>query len=279
MITSEMSIQKFKDDYGFRLAPETVDLYQKAVGQLLTYCEKSLDQITRRDIRNWMIHLERNDYAPTTIRTKLFGVKLFFQYCLEEEILSHNPLNSLPLPEVEESLPRYLQSNQLTQLRQLVKGRVQEIALIELLYATGVRIRELSSMKKEDINWSERIIHIPSGKRKKARIVLFTRECAEHLQAYLQNRQDDLPFVFVNTTGTGPVCHRTVQKKFKMYTKQLGSRLTPHTLRHTFAAHLAIKGMPLACIQVLLGHDSPHQTHLYARLYNHARKQMYDEFM
>jgi len=83
----------------------------------------------------------------------------------------------------------------------------------------------------------------------------------------------------VNTTGKGPICPRTVQKKLEQYGEQLEVKLTPHTLRHTFAAHLAKKGMPLSCIQVLLGHEEPQYTQLYARLYDHARKEIYDEFM
>jgi site-specific recombinase XerD len=134
-------------------------------------------------------------------------------------------------------------------------------------------------MKKEDIIWLERLIHIPKGKRKKARIVLFTKSCEEYLKAYLESRCDDLPFVFLNRYGTRPLGIRAIQKKFKAYQYHLGIPMTPHTLRHTFAAHLAIKGMPLECIQTLLGHIDPHQTHLYARLYSEARKLMYDEWM
>ncbi len=212
MITSEACIEKFKRDYSFRLAVGTVDMYQHAVGQLLAYCEKPFDEINTRDIRSWMHHLYTNGNKPATVKKKLFGVKLFYRYCQEEELMTHNPVSSVTFPEVEQMLPRYLHMDQLTRLRKLVEGREQERAVIELLYATGVRIRELAAMKKEDIDWSERTIHIPNGKRKKGRIVLFTRICAEHLKAYLQKRDDDLPFVFVNTTATGPVCVRTIQK-------------------------------------------------------------------
>ncbi|WP_413789613.1 tyrosine-type recombinase/integrase [Metabacillus rhizosphaerae] len=110
-------------------------------------------------------------------------------------------------------------------------------------------------------------------------MVLFTRSCGEYLKKYLEERDDILPFVFINPSATGPACIRTIQDRFNRYKKDLGIHLSPHTLRHTFAAHLAIKGMPLAFIQDLLGHDSPHQKQLYARLYSHARKEMYDEWM
>ncbi|CAM3789231.1 hypothetical protein GCM10009865_49170 [Aeromicrobium ponti] len=101
-------------------------------------------------------------------------------------------------------------------------------------------------------------------KRKKDRVVLFERECAEHLKAYLDTREDTIPFVFVNFKSTGQMFPRTIQLEFDCYTKRLGVHISTHTLRHTFAAHLARKGMPFACIQVLLWHNGQHQTQLYA---------------
>ncbi|MEY9971302.1 site-specific recombinase XerD [Lysinibacillus sp. RC46] len=168
---------------------------------------------------------------------------------------------------------------QVTRLRELAKDAQYYRVVVEILYTTGIRISELSAMKKEDINWSERSIVITKGKRKKSRIVLFTRECGEQLSRYLKGREDDMPNVFVNTTGKGPICHRTVQKKLAEYGDQLGMKITPHTLRHTFASHLAMKGMLLSCIEVLLGHEEMQHTQLYARLYDHARKETYDQFM
>ncbi|TXC79032.1 tyrosine-type recombinase/integrase [Metabacillus litoralis] len=279
VITSENCIQKFKEDFMFRLDPKTIDLYQRAIKQLLQYCEKPFEDIISRDIRNWLLHLNEKGYKPITVNAKLFGLKLFYQYCVEEKFVSNNPLNSIIFPDIEDKLPRYLEIGQLLQLRKYVEGKLQERAIVEVLYATGVRIGELAEIKKEDIDWSERIIYIRKGKRKKERIVLFTRLCEEHLKSYLHNRSDNLPFLFVNKSGTRKVCIRTIQGDFSNYRQQLHIEITPHTLRHTFAAHLAIKGMPIECVQVLLGHEKPNQTHLYARLYHQARKEKYDEWM
>ncbi|WML56495.1 tyrosine-type recombinase/integrase [Neobacillus sp. PS2-9] len=279
MITTEICLKRFKDDYSFRLEESTVKQYILAVEQLITYCDKPFTKINSKEIRRWMFSLELKEYKAGSLKTKLAGVKLFFKYCIEEGLLTKDPVKNIPFPEVEDKLPSYLQSDELIQLRELVKGQIEERAVIEVLYSTGVRLMELVEIKKEDINWHERIITIPKGKRKKERIVLFTRECAEHLKAYLDVREDTLPFVFVNTTSTGSMCPRTVQLNFQTYTKKLGIHMSPHTLRHTFAAHLAKKGMPLECIQVLLGHNGPHQTQLYARLYHQARKEIYDQWM
>jgi len=279
LLTHETCRQQFMDEFAFRLEDKTLDLHQKAVEQLLDYCGKLFNEITPKDIRKWVLYLETEGYKPVTIKTRLAGVKLFYRYCVEEQSIKESPAASVPFPFVEDSLPKYLEIEQLEQLRKLVEGKVRDRAIIELLYATGIRISELVQMKKEDIDWSERIIHIPRGKRKKGRIVLFTRNCGQYLQKYLDQRSDDLPYLFINNKRTNSICKRFIQYKFNDYKKELGFHVTPHTLRHTFAAHLAMKGMPLECIQVLLGHDTPHQTQVYARLYSHFRKQMYDQLM
>lgn len=205
-----------------------------------------------------------------------------FLYCFEEGILSTNPAAEIPLPLTDETKPSYLTISDLSKLKILVNGRtLDERAIIEVLYATGMRISELSNMRKEDIKWNERMIHIPKGKGKRGRIVLFTKECEVHLKAYLDTRRDDIPYVFVSPKNrVRPFRIKCVGQRFKeIYSKQLGFRVTPHSSRHTFAAHLAQRGMPPIYIQYLLGHEDPQQTRYYARLYNNARKDMYDEFM
>jgi site-specific recombinase XerD len=209
----------------------------------------------------------------------LCGLKTFFSYCEEEGFIMLNPAKEVPYPYREDNIPWYLTTEQLAQLREHVEGSPREGALIEVLYATGVRISELAAMRKTDINWSERYIVIPSGKGKKGRIVIFSQKCADVLQTYLNKRTDKLPYVFTNTKGVNSIGISANKNMFHSFSKQLGFRVTNHILRHTFAAHLAQKGMPLEYIQVLLGHDNIQNTKIYARLYDVARKEMYDEWM
>lgn len=278
-MTIEECLQHFGNEFRNRLSSDTIYIYQTAVEQMVMYCDKPFDQLKARDIRSWMDNLGENSYKNTTIKNKLAGLKLFFGYCVEEKLITQNPALSIPFPAVDEPDPHYLQEEHLNQLRLLVESNSEERAIVELLYCTGMRISEMVNIKKEDINWSERYIEIPKAKRKKARIVLFTRACAEYLRVHLQGQNEAVPYVFVNKKGIAPMGMRNLQYKFNAYAKKLGTQLTPHTLRHTFAANLAMKGMPLECIQDLLGHDSGHQTQVYSRLYNKARKQMYDQWM
>lgn len=279
MKTLDECIKQFIDDYSFKLEKSTLKASETSIRQLVNFCDKPYYELSTRDIRSWLMHLKEKGYMPGSILTKLLALRLFYRYCIEEVLMNYNPVETIPIPKREDKLPHYLTMHQLVQLRMLCDRSVKQRAVIEMFYATGVRIRELTSMKLEDISWSDRIIQIPNGKGKKERIVLFTKECAEHLNTYLKDRDDDLPYVFLNCLKNGPIHRRTIQKWFRIYREKLGIFMTPHTLRHTFAAHLAIKGMPIECIQVLLGHDNPHDTHLYARLHQQAQKQMYDVWM
>lgn len=240
------------------------------------------DEVTKKDIRKWLIYFStEKGLKPSSINKKIATLKLFYNFCVEEEIILQNPTQEIKYVYKEDKLPRYLSREQLTQLRSLLEGRVEERAILEVLYATGVRISELTAMKKTDINWTERYIVIPEGKWKTGRIVLFTTECAEHSKAYLDSRTDNLAVVFavLNTEGSLENNCNVIEGWFRYYSKQLGFKVTPHTMRHTCAAHMAQRGMPLECIQAILGHDKMQTTRVYSKLFDHARKEIYNELM
>ena len=272
-------LENFIADVQFRYSTSTLDNYQRYVNQFFNYCNKPLDEIRKRDIRNWLIHNSEKGYQPATICLGLCSLKTFFTYCLEEELILQNPAEEIDFPKRDEVIPKYLTVEQLTLLRGHVEGQVRARAVIETLYATGIRISELAAMRIEDINWSERSILITNGKGKKERMVLFTRVCGEHLKFYLDKRTDTLPFVFPNSKGTKSFSFWYNKNMFLDFSEQLGFKVTSHILRHTFAAHLAQKGMPLNSIQVLLGHTDIQNTQIYARLYDLARKEIYDDLM
>ncbi len=279
MMKTETVLLDFTNAYSSRLTAETIALYKSAIQSMLNHCNEAYTNVTKKDIRSWMKEMDSRGIRPTTIYTKLAALKTFYRYCLEDGLVEKDPTETIPLPARSEKMPYYLEIEQLTKLRSLLDHRPEERAIMEVLYATGIRVRELAAIKKEDINWTERMIHVRNGKGKKDRIVLFTKVCAESMQRYLNGRTDDVPYLFVNRNKNGPVVVRTIQLRFEKYREQLGFHISPHTLRHTFAAQLARKGMSLSGIQQLLGHVSLQQSQLYARLYSHARKEIYDEIM
>ncbi|OXS76979.1 hypothetical protein B1B04_00840 [Lysinibacillus sp. KCTC 33748] len=278
----EVCIKHFVLDYKFRMSPGTLKAYQIAIKQLINHSEKTVEEITASDIRKWFEYLlTQKGYQQSTINRKISALKLFFNYCLEEGLVSQDPTKNIKYVYVKEKPPRYLLKEQLTQLRVFLEGRTQERAIMEVLYSTGARISELFDMEKKDVNWTERSIIIPEGKGEIGRIVLFTLECAEHLKAYLDSRTDNSPalFVVLNSDGTSTNDVNILEEWFRYYSKRLGFKVTPHILRHTLAAHLAQKGMPIEGIQTLLGHERYQTTRVYTKLFDHARKEMYDDLM
>ncbi|WP_256816034.1 tyrosine-type recombinase/integrase [Cytobacillus sp. Bac17] len=257
-MNSETCRKQFALDNLAWLDLKTVKNYNLAVKQLFEHTGKPIEEISKQDISSWIASLEEKECKPLTIRGKLQGVKMFFKYCLKEGFVSADPASAIRLQPVKETPPSYLTKEEISQLRQLVDARLPvERAIVEVLFATGMRISELLSIKKEDINWSERTISIPQGKRREGRVVLFTQTCESHLKAYLESRTDDSPYVIVNSGHKiGPMNIRFIGALFKAYSKKLGFRVTPNILRYTFAASLAQKGVPIESIQYLLGHKN-----------------------
>ncbi|WP_157796560.1 tyrosine-type recombinase/integrase [Bacillus sp. FJAT-45037] len=272
-------MEKFRAEYRFHLAENSMKEYLATVRLMVERVGVPLEQIHGKEIRTWMRLLEEDGYQLSSIRRFLFQLNLFFQFCVEIGVVTQHPLRSIRFPGEKISIPYYLRPSQMNQLRKHVQGNPQERAVVELLYATGARLAELVAMNREDIQWSERTIHIPSGKGQRGRMVLFTRQCEEYLKAYLSLRRDDLPCVIANPRQRARISRRTIQSWFSRYKEELGFHMSPHVMRHTLAAHLAMKGMPIAGIKEILGHDNIRHTQLYARLYSEARKEQYDEWM
>jgi integrase/recombinase XerC len=269
--------QSFFNDQQARFSPETIRSYKIALSQFFSFCPKKVNEVKAKDIRDWLAMMAEKGLKPRSIQMKLSALKSFYQYLMEENKLKKSPTLKVRTPQKEDSLPYYLDKRQLVLLQELTKDKPRERVIVETLYATGVRISELLSIQIEDVKWDSRQIWIRKGKGNKERFVLFSHDCAERLKAYLQQRSFNNPYLFSNQRG-GPLSRCLVEMQFRQYTKTLGFRVTPHTMRHTFAAHLAEKGMDFSYIQELLGHANINSTRIYTRLMNYARKKQYDRY-
>ncbi|MFJ5563686.1 site-specific tyrosine recombinase/integron integrase [Lysinibacillus xylanilyticus] len=270
-------LQAFYDDNCNQFSSETIRSYKISLSQFFSESKKNYDEIKAKDIRIWLATLSEKGLKIRSIQLKLTALKSFYQYCIEENKINHNPTKKVKTPKSEDSLPYYLNKRQLALLQELTKDNLRERAIVEVLYATGVRISELLNIKLEDIKWDTRQIWIRKGKGSKERFVLFSHECAVRLKSYLNVRYENSDFLFSSPRGQHISCD-LVQLLFRKYTNELGFKVTPHTLRHTFAAHLAEKGMEFIYIQDLLGHANINSTRIYTRLMSHARKKQYDQF-
>lgn len=267
--------QSFFDDHKVRFSPETNRSYKIALKQFFSFCEKNYDEVKATDVRAWLASMEEQGLRPRTIHLKLSAIKSFYRYCMEEKKTKKNPTLTVHTPKKDDSLPYYLNKRQVALLQELTKEDLRDRAIIETLYTTGVRVSELLQIKIENIKWETRQIWIQKGKGNKERFVLFTHDCGERLKAYLEQRKQTSVYLFPNNRG-GHLSRVFVEKKFQRFSEILGFRVVPHTMRHTFAAHLAEKNMPQSYIQELLGHVNINSTRIYTRLMEHARKKKYD---
>ncbi|WP_339250840.1 site-specific tyrosine recombinase/integron integrase [Sporosarcina sp. FSL W8-0480] len=270
-------IEEFFNEHHARFSPETTRSYRISLQQFFTFRSKPYDEIKTTDIRAWLASMEDEGLKPKSINLKLTALKSFYRYCMEEDKLKKNPTFTVKSPKLDDSLPYYLNRRQLTLLQELTRPDPKERAMVEALYATGCRISELLNIKLSDVKWDTCQIWIREGKGNKERFVLFTYECAVRLKTYLATRKIVSDYLFCNEKGER-LDQDGVQKNFRDYSKTLGFKVTPHTMRHTFAAHLAEKKMPPSQIQDLLGHVNFNSTRIYTRLMNDARKKMYDQY-
>lgn len=270
-------IEAFFNDNHARFSEATVKSYRLSLNQYLSFCNKPYDEIKAIEVRKWMASMEEKGLKPKSVQLKLTAVKSFYRYCMEENRLKKNPIATVKTPKKDDSLPYYLNRRQVTLLQELTRPHIKERAMVETLYATGVRISELLNIKLADIKWETRQIWIRKGKGNAERFVLFTHECAVRLQVYLKERNIVSDYLFCDKKGEqldqGPI-----QKDFRDYTVALGFKVSPHTMRHTFAAHLAERNMQQSYIQELLGHVNINSTRIYTRLMEHARKKKYDQY-
>lgn len=269
--------ESFISDHQSRFSPETIRSYRISLTQFFSFCGKRFDEVKSTDIRSWISSMEEKGLKPRSIHLKLSALKTFYQYCMEENQIKKNPTLTVHTPKKGDSLPYYLSKRQLALLQEHTKGNLRDRAMVETLYSTGVRVSELLNIKLEDIKWETRQIWIRKGKGNKERFVLFTHECAERLKTYLSDRRLESVYLFCNQRGKR-LSRVFVEKKFQGYSEALGFKVVPHTMRHTFAAHLAEKGMDFCYIQELLGHANINSTRIYTRLMNHARKKQYDRY-
>jgi integrase/recombinase XerC len=274
---NENVIQAFFQDYQSRFSAETVRCYKIALTQFFAFCAKKYDEVESTDIREWIGSLNEKGLKPRSVHLKLSAVKSFYHYGMEEYLVKKNPTLKIKKPKIDDSLPYYLSQHQVALLQELTRLDVRDRAMVEALYTTGVRVSELLQIKLEDIKWDTRQIWIRKGKGNKERFVLFSYECTERLRTYLNLRKEVSEYLFASNRG-GHLSRVFVENRFQLFSEKLGFKVVPHTMRHTFAAHLAEKGMNFSYIQDLLGHVNINSTRIYTRLMNHARKQKYDQY-
>jgi integrase/recombinase XerD len=215
-------------------------------------------------------------------------LRSFFHYLAAEGKVESSPITAVPFPKQWKLLPKYISIKQVTDLLELPDSGTtfgkRDKAILELMYATGLRISEVSGLRIENLYTEEYFLRV-MGKGNKERLVPFGKAARSALDEYLERGRNALlgnnknDFVFLNRNGK-QLSRQGLWKIIKGYAKKLGisSILTPHTLRHSFATHLVEKGADLRSVQMMLGHASISTTEIYTHVSRERVKRVYDRF-
>ena len=264
-----------------RAAANTQIAYAADLNDFAAWCStkgvESWQDVGRNTLRAWLGWMHREGYAPSSIARKLSAVRALFRFLELRRELPQNPLTLVKAPKQVGYLPTVLTVEEvellLSQPDLDTPTGVRDLALLEVLYATGVRISELLGMKLGDIDW-EKNSALVSGKGNKQRIVLLGERAMTCLEMYihdarpmLTNGRESEKALFISRLGL-PLSQRMVHVALARYLSEAGleKRVTPHTLRHTFATHLLEGGADLRVVQELLGHANLATTQIYTHI-------------
>ncbi len=268
----------------------TVEAYQTDLSQFFGFAAqelgKCLEQITVGEVdlyivRSFFGQLTSQGLARKSIARKLAALRTFFKFLCREGILVQNPVHKVASPKMGFKLPQFLYLEQMEKLlaasdcTTLLGSRDQVI--IELLYGSGLRVSELISLNKEDIDPDISLIRV-KGKGEKERVIPVTRYALEAIQSYLDLRQDAVPALFLNYQGSR-LSVRSIRRIINNLVNKvsLGQHVHPHMLRHSFATHLLDGGADLRSVQELLGHEKLSSTQIYTHLTRERLKEVYSK--
>lgn len=255
----------------------TVQSYRRDLMQMITYLEekeiREAAKVTKTSLHGYILHMEEQGKAATTISRMMAAMKAFFNYECMQACIRRNPAESLHAPKVEKKAPVVLSVDQVSALLAQPSGQtpkeIRDKAMLALLYATGIRVSELIGIQMEDINMNIGFLVCRDGERE--RTIPFGRSAKVALEEYLEHARNELlrgkgsDYFFVNCTG-GAMSRQGFWKIIKYYGEKAGIEedITPHTLRHSFAAHLIARGADMRAVQTILGHSDMATTQMYA---------------
>ncbi len=274
-------IEKFIDylQHERNASSHTVNSYRRDLQQFERYLKQKkvgFREVDNTVLRGFLASLYLQQLKKTSVSRKLAAIRSFFQFCLQKKIVKDNPAKIVSTPRLEKHVPSFLTEEEISLFLDFPVSNKsldrRDDALLELLYATGIRVSELVGINLDDLNFEERFIRI-RGKGKKERLVPFGARADEKLSRYLKIRQQinegkiDEKALFLNYKGSR-ISPRSVERIVKKALNRTAIKrnISPHSLRHSFASHLLSRGADLRVIQELLGHESLATTQKYTHL-------------
>lgn len=245
---------------------------------------RRIRQVTEAELNSYVTYLEREEFAASSISRSIASIRAFFQYFFNQGLIPKNPADTLKAPKVEKKIPEILSVEEVDLLlaqpdEKTIKG-IRDKAMLELLYATGIRVSELIHLSVRDVNL--KLNYISCSSMEKSRAVPFGNTAKKAVETYVEQARDvllkenDSPNLFINCNGTA-MSRQGFWKILKYYAKLAGieKEITPHTLRHSFAVHLLQNGADLRSVQEMLGHSDISTTQIYLSLNTNRIRNVY----
>ena len=265
----------------------TIENYKEDIMLFNEYLNKeSLDflDITYQDVRLFFNFLEEKKFEKTTIARHISSLRNFYKYLVRNNYINSNPFELVSSPKKDKLLPKFLYQNEIEELFLIPDLNdplgIRNRLILELLYATGMRVGECEYIKLNDINFKEQSIKI-LGKGNKERYVYYGRYAKTYLELYLEKsrpilNKNNSEYLLLNKNGTRLTSRgiRLILDKI-IEKSSLKVHISPHTLRHTFATHLLEAGCDILSVQELLGHESLKATQIYTHITNENLKKVY----
>ena len=255
--------------------------------------DQSCEEVNFQKVREYLHFIQKFNYKKTTVARKIASLRTFYKYLYRERKIDSNPAMNLNTPKKPKSLPKFLTPDEVEQILNNTKietpAGYRNRTILELLWATGMRISELSGLNFGDLNLEHNEIRV-FGKGAKERIILVTDRAKNYLERYIESAralipkgfpvppEDENSPVFINNTGYR-LQTRTVRNAINDVVEKINlpKHVTPHVFRHSFATHLIENGADLRVVQELLGHASISNTQIYTHVSTQHMKEVYDE--
>ena len=243
-----------------------------------------LERVERSHLTRYFQALRTTGISARSVARGLAGIRGFFRFLVAERHLQRDPTENLETPKLWSTLPNSLQPSEVGAPDRSTPGGLRDAAMLELLYATGLRVSELIRVKVEDLVLDAGFLRT-IGKGSKERVVPFGDSATKTILAYLEEARSHFdkrggdPHLFLSNRGR-PMSRQSFWMKIVKYARQAGftGRISPHVLRHSFATHLLENGADLRSVQMMLGHSDISTTQIYTHVSRARLKKMYDQY-
>ena len=270
-----------------KYSSNTIESYRRDLMKFDNFCNKKVTNITEMDIRKYLEYLTNQNESKTSVARNISSLRSYYKFLLIEKVISNNPMENIELPKLDKRLPKTLDEediDKLLDIKLIDKFSYRNKAMIELMYATGLRVSELVNLKVHDIDLDMALV-ATMGKGSKERIIPIGDYSLYYIKEYITKYRNSMlkreynDYLFLNNHGK----QMTRQGFFKILKNianenHINKNFSPHTLRHSFATHLLNHGADLRSIQELLGHSDISTTQIYTHVSNEILRENYDEY-